>query len=119
MIRRPPRSTRTDTLFSLHDALPIYQFLGAPRTPRDVRLLIFRRTERAPQLIGVAGLGRSFSRTEFGLWRARDERRRGFAQEAGRAILSLALDTQRVVSGKSVSVRVAVGGCRIIIKTKN
>src|SRR3546814_14246132 len=23
MIRRPPRSTRTDTLFSLHDALPI------------------------------------------------------------------------------------------------
>src|SRR3546814_1582258 len=73
MIRRPPRSTRTDTLFSLHDALPIYQFLGAPRTPRDVRLLIFRRTERAPQLIGVAGLGRSFSRTEFGLWLARSE----------------------------------------------
>src|SRR3546814_1456875 len=24
MIRRPPRSTRTDTLFPLHDALPIY-----------------------------------------------------------------------------------------------
>src|SRR3546814_5488885 len=24
MIRRPPRSTRTDTLFSLHDALPIW-----------------------------------------------------------------------------------------------
>src|SRR3546814_15177032 len=26
MIRRPPRSTRTDTLFSLHDALPISQY---------------------------------------------------------------------------------------------
>src|SRR3546814_15169719 len=25
MIRRPPRSTRTDTLFSLHDALPIFR----------------------------------------------------------------------------------------------
>src|SRR3546814_15502016 len=24
MIRRPPRATRTDTLLSLHDALPIY-----------------------------------------------------------------------------------------------
>src|SRR3546814_4078343 len=27
MTRRPPRSTRTDTLFPLHDALPIYQRL--------------------------------------------------------------------------------------------
>src|SRR3546814_5395030 len=26
MIRRPPRSTRTDTLLSLHDALPIFSF---------------------------------------------------------------------------------------------
>src|SRR3546814_6906542 len=25
MIRRPPRSTRTDTTLSLHDALPIYR----------------------------------------------------------------------------------------------
>src|SRR3546814_4267350 len=105
MIRRPPRSTRTDTLFSLHDALPIYQFLGAPRTPRDVRLLIFRRTEHAPQLIGVAGLGRSFSRTEFGLWLARAERRRGFAQEAGRAILSLAFSGLRLNSVWTLAVR--------------
>src|SRR3546814_5128940 len=29
MIRRPPRSTRTDTLFSLHDALPISPGAGA------------------------------------------------------------------------------------------
>src|SRR3546814_11096997 len=26
MVRRPPRSTRTDTLLSLHDALPISRF---------------------------------------------------------------------------------------------
>src|SRR3546814_15441061 len=26
MIRRPPRSTRTDTLFPLHDALPIFEY---------------------------------------------------------------------------------------------
>src|SRR3546814_3947316 len=32
MIRRPPRSTRTDTLFPLHDALPICR--GAAPSPR-------------------------------------------------------------------------------------
>src|SRR3546814_6051976 len=30
MIRRPPRSTRTDTTLSLHDALPISTLLGYP-----------------------------------------------------------------------------------------
>src|SRR3546814_10923291 len=34
IIRRPPRSTRTDTLFPLHDALPILA-----RNRRDRRLL--------------------------------------------------------------------------------
>src|SRR3546814_1829689 len=33
MIRRPPRSTRTDTLLSLHDALPISETIGAGLRP--------------------------------------------------------------------------------------
>src|SRR3546814_1768051 len=36
MIRRPPRSTRTDTLFPLHDALPISR-ARAPRALRSAR----------------------------------------------------------------------------------
>src|SRR3546814_17571664 len=36
MIRRPPRSTRTDTLFSLHDALPIFGS-GPDRRLRNAR----------------------------------------------------------------------------------
>src|SRR3546814_12627767 len=32
MIRRPPRSTRTDTLFPLHDALPIWPSSARPRS---------------------------------------------------------------------------------------
>lgn len=59
---------------------------------RDVRLLVFRRSEGGPKLIGTAGVGRPLDRSEFGLWLSRTERRCGFAQEAGRAILSLAFD---------------------------
>src|SRR3546814_10110933 len=35
MIRRPPRSTRTDTLFPYNDALPICPFLTEPIDQRD------------------------------------------------------------------------------------
>lgn len=70
-------------------------FLGAQRKTQDVRLLIFRRTDDAPRLIGTAGIGQPFERAEFGVWLARSERRRGFALEAGRAILSLAFDGLR------------------------
>lgn len=67
-------------------------FVATPRKAQDVRLLIFRRTDEAPRLIGTAGVGRPFDRAEFAVWLSRTERRRGFALEAGRAILSLAFD---------------------------
>jgi RimJ/RimL family protein N-acetyltransferase len=67
-------------------------FLAPMRRGKDARLLIFRRTENGPELIGTAGVGRPLDRAEFGLWLTRAERRRGFAQEAGRAILSLAFE---------------------------
>lgn len=66
--------------------------LSSQQGSSQVRLLIFRRTEGGPQLIGAAGLGRLFNRTEFGLWINRAERRHGFAQEAGSALLSLAFN---------------------------
>src|SRR3546814_10541115 len=60
MIRRPPRSTRTDTLFSLHDALPIYLHpvgVGAPllaaRLHRPGEL---DRAAEQQQLLGERGL---------------------------------------------------------------
>lgn len=72
------------------------EIIAPPRSAQDVRLLIFRRTEDAPRLIGVAGLGRLFNRHEFALWLTRAEQRRGYAQEAGRALLSLAFDGLQV-----------------------
>src|SRR3546814_13646920 len=100
-IRRPPISTRTDTLFP-HTTLfrspgvqheltgsPWLEALGdadhflASGGSRDVRLLVFRRTEGGPKLIGTAGVGQPLDRSEFGLWLSRAERRRGFATEAG------------------------------------
>src|SRR3546814_2039281 len=45
MIRRPPRSTRTEHTLSLHDALPIYRHgalepLSSPDIDRQVNLLV-------------------------------------------------------------------------------
>src|SRR3546814_4732036 len=58
MIRRPPRSTRTDTLLSLHDALPISDDAevraGARHLPRrPARRLC--RAERPGAARGLAG----------------------------------------------------------------
>src|SRR3546814_3096057 len=38
MIRRPPRSTRTDNTLSLHDALPILRVLDVRKRPLDAGL---------------------------------------------------------------------------------
>src|SRR3546814_6505241 len=58
MIRRPPRSTRTDTLFPLHDALPIsargedqWEVFG--NSPLDRRLLYAEADVWQPELPGV------------------------------------------------------------------
>src|SRR3546814_7357713 len=58
MIRRPPRSTRTDTLFSLHDALPIFPaacFGGAGDVIRRLRRG-WTGDEGMRVLLGVGGL---------------------------------------------------------------
>src|SRR3546814_14296337 len=52
MIRRPPRSTRTDTLFSLHDALPI---CGGSC---DKTVIITKITTRQITMCGPGGIHR-------------------------------------------------------------
>lgn len=66
-------------------------FLAAPRDPLLPSLLIFERTAAAPRLVGACGLGRRPSgAVELGYWIARPCWGRGFATEAGRALVDIA-----------------------------
>ena len=74
--------------FSLRDA---EAFLAAPRDPVLPSLLIFERTDGDPLLAGACGLGRRASgNVELGYWIARAHWGRGFATEAGRALVGIA-----------------------------
>ena len=66
-------------------------FLVSPRDPVLPALLVFERTERAPQLVGACGLGRRPSgAVEMGYWIATAHWGRGFATEAGGALVAIA-----------------------------
>ena len=72
-------------------------FLTAERRPDDLSFLIFLRTEREPELIGSIGMGRKpDGRRELGYWLARPHWGRGYATEAGRAVLAIARDGLRL-----------------------
>lgn len=59
--------------------------------PRDSRWLISLRTEGAPKLIGGIGFGRTQDGSlEFGYWIARAHWGRGYATEAGKAVVEIA-----------------------------
>lgn len=74
--------------FSLRDA---EAHLAAPRDPLLPSLLIFERTDGEPALVGSCGLGRRASGSvEFGYWIARPHWGRGFATEAGGALVAMA-----------------------------
>ena len=74
--------------FGLRDAEAL---LAAPRDPVLPGFLIFRRTAAEPVLVGACGLGRRPSgAVELGYWIARDHWNRGYATEAGRALLTIA-----------------------------
>ncbi|MCA1654085.1 MAG: GNAT family N-acetyltransferase [Sphingomicrobium sp.] len=65
--------------------------LAAPRDPVLPSFLVFARTDGPPQLIGSCGLGRRASgRVELGYWIARAQWGRGYATEAGRALVEIA-----------------------------
>jgi RimJ/RimL family protein N-acetyltransferase len=66
-------------------------FLAQPRDPVLPSFLIFERTDGAPKLVGSCGLGRRPSgAVELGYWIARAHWGRGFATEAGRALVEIA-----------------------------
>ena len=74
--------------YTLRDA---EAFLASPRDPILPSLLIFERTDGAPRLVGACGLGRRPSRSvELGYWIARAHWGRGFATEAGLAMIDIA-----------------------------
>jgi len=74
--------------YTLRDA---EAFLASPRDPVLPSLLIFERTNAAPQLVGGCGLGRRPSNAvEMGYWIARPFWGRGYATEACGALIDIA-----------------------------
>ena len=74
--------------YSLADA---EAYLSADRKPWQPSLLIFRRTDAEPELIGTIGFGRRPNgEIELGYWIARPFWNRGYATEAGRAVIHAA-----------------------------
>jgi RimJ/RimL family protein N-acetyltransferase len=72
-------------------------FLASERDPASAALLMFRRTGDAPELVGCAGFGRRPSGAiEFGYWVARPHWGKGYATEAGRALVAIARDSLRI-----------------------
>jgi RimJ/RimL family protein N-acetyltransferase len=74
--------------YALRDA---EAFLASPRDPVLPSFLIYERTTADPVLVGACGLGRRPSgAVELGYWIAREHWNRGFATEAGLALLDIA-----------------------------
>jgi RimJ/RimL family protein N-acetyltransferase len=74
--------------FALEDA---EAFLAAPRDPAMPSFLITQRTDGDPIVVGACGLGRRPSgAVELGYWIARQHWGKGFATEAGRALIDIA-----------------------------
>jgi RimJ/RimL family protein N-acetyltransferase len=75
--------------YTLRDA---EAFLASPKDPVLPSLLVFERTHSSPRLIGSCGLARRASgAVELGYWIGRASWNRGFATEAGRALIDIAL----------------------------
>ena len=74
--------------FALEDA---EAFLAAPRDPAMPSFLITERTDSEPRIVGACGLGRRPSgAVEMGYWIARPHWGKGFATEAGWALIDIA-----------------------------
>ena len=66
-------------------------YLASPRDPVLPSFLMFERTDGPPRLVGSCGLGRRPSgAVELGYWIARPSWGRGFATEAGKALVDVA-----------------------------
>lgn len=81
-------------------------YLASMRPPALPEFLIFARTQRNPELIGGIGLHADphnrFGSPELGYWIAEAHWGRGYATEAGRAVIDLARESlrcRRIVAG--------------------
>ena len=80
--------------YSLADA---EAFLARERDPHDAACLVYLRTADAPRLIGGIGFGpQADGGKELGYWIARPFWGRGFATEAGQAVIANARDSLRL-----------------------
>ncbi|MBV8686631.1 MAG: GNAT family N-acetyltransferase [Alphaproteobacteria bacterium] len=72
-------------------------FLATERGPENPVMLVFLREAGAPRLIGTIGLSRRpGEEVELGYWIGRHWWNRGFATEAGRAVVAMARDSLRL-----------------------
>jgi RimJ/RimL family protein N-acetyltransferase len=79
--------------YSISDA---ESFLARDRTSEEASLLIFERTSAEPRLIGGIGLARDAGQAILGYWIVPSSWGKGFATEAGRAVIDLARETLRI-----------------------
>lgn len=71
-------------------------FLARDRKSGEANLLIFERTSAEPRLIGGIGLMREAGQAILGYWIVPSSWGKGFATEAGRAVIDLARETLRI-----------------------
>jgi RimJ/RimL family protein N-acetyltransferase len=71
-------------------------FLTRDRKLGETNLLIFERTSAEPRLIGGIGLTRDGGQSTLGYWIVPSSWGKGFATEAGRAVIDLARETLRI-----------------------
>src|SRR3546814_20590665 len=127
MTRHPPRSTRTDTLFPyttlFRSAVGVLREQHRDRRDRDDRQAADRDDlplprlsphEQAIEILGQRRSGDQKLRRDGAHDRGEDRRKK----KAERKRVEQHLDRKSVVEGKRVSVRLDLGGCRII-KQKN
>lgn len=71
------------------------RFLSQPNSPRRPKMLVFLR-DRARLIGGIGLMGEDGEDAELGYWIARDHWGRGYATEAGRAVVAMADESLRL-----------------------
>src|SRR3546814_4457789 len=108
MIRRPPTSTRTDTLFPLPDALPISRDHGAMRRGCSCAIMVLRCWR------AVLVLGGALLRCRAAVLRCRWARgASGGAGVVGFAGFGAAVGPRGVLPGCGMRARPIGGGCGV------
>lgn len=79
--------------YALDDAVA---YLGRERASHEADLLIYLRTDHPPRLVGGISIAERDGEAELGFWIVPSARGRGYATEAGRALIAAARDSLRL-----------------------